>query len=671
MCGFRRRTHSMESSRCPCAGPSPYPTATMSIDRHTAVVIRFARLLPFKTLLALLALAVTLAAIAVTYGSANAQQPLGPSPTYDPTQVTVPLAPPSARAGRAIYLQNCAPCHGETGKGDGPTAPELTAPPSIFADANAVWQTQPAELFFTTKYGRMQNMMPPWLNRLDDEQIWNSVWYAWSLHTSEAEVGEGGALYAESCAGCHGEMGRGDGPDADGTVPDLADQAIFISASNNDWLLGWQEAHPEVGGDWSVAQQTATIEYMRTFGYAPPWQSPWQPGAGMIRGRTTAGTEGGPQPEGLVASVDAFLEFDRVASFTTTVAADGSFEFTDLSTDPSLNYIASVLSEGISYSSDFITLSPDAPVAETDINVYGTTDDATVVSVDRLHWIVETQPGVLLVGQIFAVGNSSDRTFVGTTVTGAPEPVTFAMQLPPNAQNITFESGAIGERFHQVGPVIYDTLPVLPGTGTRQIVVRYAVPHEGTDVTLDQAMLYPVADLSLLVADFPDLKVDVVGLDFQSIQTMGEREYQYWEKLNVEPQTISVSLGGLPSSSDPSPFGEDVSSSAPVDTGNAQTVNGMAVTRTPPPEPWMAGVVAAVVVAALIGVLLWARSSGTLRMGYSRNDLGSLRETLLNRIAHLDDLHALGDVGDSDWMKQRAQLKAQLVDVLARLERGK
>jgi mono/diheme cytochrome c family protein len=610
-----------------------------------------------------------------------AQEGPAPSPTFDAAQVTVPLAPPSARVGRSIYLENCAPCHGQTGNGDGPTAPELTSPPTVFSDPDSVWQIPPAELFHTTKFGRLQNMMPPWRNQLDDGQIWDAVWYAWSLHTSEAEVGDGEQLYAESCQSCHGEQGRGDGPAAaqvDGGVRDLSEQSQFISASNNDWLLGWQEAHNEVGGDWSVAQQTAAIEYMRTFGYAPPWQSPYEPGTGAIRGSVVAGSEGGPQPAGLVAAVDAFLEFDQVASFTTTVDAEGGFAFTNLATDPNLNYIVSALSDGIAYSSDFITLTPDQPVAETEITVYATTDDATVLTVDRLHWIVESEPGVLLVGQIFAVGNTSDRTFVGVENENAPDPVTFAMQLPPNAQNVEFESGQLGERFHQVGPVIYDTLPVLPGQGTRQVIVRYVVPFEGSEVALDQALLYPVSDMSLLAADFPDLKVDVTGLEFQSVQQMGERAYQFWEGLQLEPQTISVALGGLPAAGDPSPFAAEMGAAAADATGAAmgaqggqQTINGMPATRTPPPEPWMAALIAGVVVAGLAGVLLWARSTGALRMGYNRGDLNTLRDSLISQIAHIDDLHALGDIGDSEWMRSRAQLKAQLVDVLARLERGK
>lgn len=608
---------------------------------------------------------------------ARAQDAPTPAPTFDPTRANVPTAPPSARVGQSLYFENCAPCHGETGNADGPTVAELPGPPTAFSDPTALWELAPANLFHTAKFGRLEAMMPPWLQRMDDNQIWNSIWYAWSLHTSQDEVATGQTLYAESCAGCHGETGAGDGPDAaalEGGVADLADQSRFVLVSNEQWLQGWLASHPEVGGDWSVSEQTAAIEYMRTFGYTAPWESAWQPGDGAIRGAVSAGTADGPAVEGLVASVDAYLEFDRVATFTTTVGADGSFAFIGLSTDPTLNYIASVLSEGISYSSDFISLTPETPVADTAITVYGTTQDATVLTVDRLHWIMASEPGALQVVQIFAVGNSSERTYVGNDSEGAPEPVTFAMQLPGNAQNIQFDNGVMGDRFHEVGPVIYDTLPVLPGEGTRQVVVRYVVPFEGNQATLEQEQLYPVGEMSLLVADFADLKVAVDGLTFQSIQAMGEQDYQFWEGANVE-QRIVVDLDGLPATGDPSPFGATTAAAAgstAVTTGSASesTVEGMAATTTPPPELWMAVLVAAVVMAGLIGVLLWANQTGALRKGYSRADLNSLSEQLLDRIARLDDLHAIGDLSDSEWMKQRAQLKVQLVDVMARMKSG-
>src|SRR5512135_101032 len=39
-----------------------------------------------------------------------------------------PLVPPNHVGGNAIYTERCAPCHGDTGMGDGPQASQLPNP---------------------------------------------------------------------------------------------------------------------------------------------------------------------------------------------------------------------------------------------------------------------------------------------------------------------------------------------------------------------------------------------------------------------------------------------------------------------------------------------------------------------------------------------------------------
>ncbi|RIK38045.1 MAG: hypothetical protein DCC57_21180, partial [Chloroflexi bacterium] len=193
-----------------------------------------------------------------------AQQP-PQSPPFDLAQVPMPAEPPAARFGQGIYLQNCAPCHGDQGMGDGPTAADLPTPPTAFADPDAVWALSPAEMFHTTKFGRLEALMPPWQNELSDQQIWRVVAYAWSLHTDIGQVSAGEDLYGLSCAGCHGPGGAGDGPDAEGDLPNLADPATAMAQSQETWLAAWQSAHPQIGGDWTKDQQRQVLEYIRTF----------------------------------------------------------------------------------------------------------------------------------------------------------------------------------------------------------------------------------------------------------------------------------------------------------------------------------------------------------------------------------------------------------------------
>src|ERR1041385_7097256 len=53
------------------------------------------------------------------------------------TQKANPVAANSAsiEAGRKIYMQRCAKCHGQTGHGDGPDAIELKLHPAKFTDS--------------------------------------------------------------------------------------------------------------------------------------------------------------------------------------------------------------------------------------------------------------------------------------------------------------------------------------------------------------------------------------------------------------------------------------------------------------------------------------------------------------------------------------------------------
>jgi mono/diheme cytochrome c family protein len=593
-------------------------------------------------------------------------QGLRQSPPYDPAQVTVPQTPPMALLGQPLYQENCAPCHGAQGMGDGLTAADLPSPPTAFADADAVWERTPAELFHTTKFGRLERLMPPWQNELSDEQIWQTVAYAWSLHTRQAEVYAGKSLYEASCASCHGVQGAGDGPEAEGNLPNFGDQQYAIFRSQADWSAGWQQAHPDIGGEWSLDDQFKTLEYVRTFSYWPPWESSYLPGNGVITGKVVQGTAGEADPANLPILLEAYVGFQPIATFTSTVGADGTFRFDELATDPSINYLATVATDGISYSSDFLTLSPLTQTLESDVAVYATTDDPANVRINRSHWIVDQQPGAILGGAIYIFGNSGDRTFTGQTVEGADQPVTVGVHLPAGAVEIALDGGAIGDRFLQVGDMLYDTLPLLPGESTRQLVVRYALPYEEASADLQQQFLYPVDQLSLLVSSLPGLQVDAPALEAAGPREMGGQEYLVFSKAGFEPQIVDVKMTGLLAAGSPDPRAAAGGSSA--NTAAAASASGQLGEAAPPLESWVTWAMGGLTAALLLGAVGVAIQRGSLSSQYSSRGLADLRETLLQRMAHLDDLHAMGEINQSEWMRQRSYLKAQLVDVMQRME---
>ncbi|MDX9812874.1 MAG: cytochrome c [Bacteroidales bacterium] len=80
----------------------------------------------------------------------------------------------SIKAGGALYMKNCASCHGKTGLGDGVKSRALKDYAGDFSGAYYQNQTD-GEHFYKTKFGR--NEMPKYEGKMSDEDIWNMVNY--------------------------------------------------------------------------------------------------------------------------------------------------------------------------------------------------------------------------------------------------------------------------------------------------------------------------------------------------------------------------------------------------------------------------------------------------------------------------------------------------------------
>jgi high-affinity iron transporter len=117
-------------------------------------------------------------------------------------------------AGRALYAQNCASCHGARGMGDGPAARGMTPPPPALGDAEAMTDLTPALVFRVISVGIAGTPMIAWGDRLTADQRWDIVGYLHSLRATDAQRLEGEGLYARSCLACHGAVGAADGPAA-------------------------------------------------------------------------------------------------------------------------------------------------------------------------------------------------------------------------------------------------------------------------------------------------------------------------------------------------------------------------------------------------------------------------------------------------------------------------
>jgi mono/diheme cytochrome c family protein len=99
--------------------------------------------------------------------------------------ITVPSCPPQASAtqGRELFLQACAPCHGEQGRGDGPnvsTLRDFSDRPLRPRDLTRPYAykvgTDPEQIYLRIAAGTPP-VMPGFKDAYTPEQIWSIVVY--------------------------------------------------------------------------------------------------------------------------------------------------------------------------------------------------------------------------------------------------------------------------------------------------------------------------------------------------------------------------------------------------------------------------------------------------------------------------------------------------------------
>ena len=108
--------------------------------------------------------------------------------------IPYPRRLPSLASGKKIYHDNCAQCHGATGKGDGPGRDSMkpkTPLPANFTDVERIGGLSPFKVFNTASFGIEGTAMASFA-ALSEEQRWQVAFYVFSLRFSD-EIAKTGA----------------------------------------------------------------------------------------------------------------------------------------------------------------------------------------------------------------------------------------------------------------------------------------------------------------------------------------------------------------------------------------------------------------------------------------------------------------------------------------------
>jgi mono/diheme cytochrome c family protein len=552
-----------------------------------------------------------------------------------------PTTKPSISGGRALWSENCEPCHGPTGRGDGPTAQAIEGPLPDFTDAALARRQTPLEHFDVIKNGRMEKMMPPWGNRLSDSQIWDLTAYVWSLSTSPEALSAGETIYQEQCAACHGASGAGDGAEAPAGVIDLTDLQTLTGRSQADLQTGFAAAEAHRSLDNLPEQELwQALDYVRTFSFAVPQRN------GVLTGQIINETTDTP-----IGNLDLTLHIFEgdtpLETLSTQADAEGRYSFEQLPTDHTMIYVVEGRYQEVPYSSDLGVFTPDSNEATLDLKVYETTTDPGQVNLGRLNLLMSFSPEALQVIQLFILSNAGEKTYLGQ------EGQSFAFTLPEGATNVTFQHDT--GRIKEVEKGYAASDPVLPGEEGLVVAVIYDLPYEGEALEVTIPLPKDVISATLLLQD------QGASLSSNELQLIDTREregtrFGVYSGSNIQQtQGLNLRLAGLDNlqfqlSPAPGelPAGAAVTPGASFDQNLARWV--------------VIGLVALVIVGAGAFYPRWR-----LQPTVSLEDSRLRRQKLLLLLARLDDTFEAGQLNEQVYRQARARYKAELAEVWERV----
>ena len=576
--------------------------------------------------------------------------PVRAQPEETPGGSTAPVPPetsPSLMNGALIYVDRCAPCHGEDGLGQGSMASNLEIPPSPLADPAFALQAKPAGWYAIVTEGRMDRFMPPFAS-LSDGERWDVVAYALSLSTPGEELAQGETLYEEACLECHGPAGQGGQVEVDLSSPGFyADQSL---ESMTMVIERGGNGMPAFVDTYDSDQRLALAAYVRSlaFGGGSSAQPESTAGAGdantqtgdtstqvgRIEGRITNGTPGGPQPGALDVTIVGFDSDQPVFNQDVTAANDGSYSIEDLEIVPGRIYGAIVEYEGVPYYSSAGHLLEEEPNLQLPITVYETTPETATVQVERLHLIFDfSVEGQVEVSQLWIISNSGVRTVVQSE--GQNE---IPIELPQGAANLRFADPTAEALYTPTATGFVMHEPVRPNDAL-EMIFSFTLPYTRS-LEYEQTMTLPVGAVVVLTdQNAPEISGEDLSLSGE--QPMGDIVLQTYQRPGLEKgEVLKLNLSGRAASA----------------------------ASTSPSTNLVIGIGALALALIVVGLgLRQLRKQGEPAIGQQEPgpQEGLDRDQLVQAIAALDAAFEAGQLDESVYHTRRESLKRELMDLMS------
>ncbi len=657
-------------------------TTHSSLQRINKIMIR--KYLPFTLALLLLVLILTGCGalsedITPPPGS---EMPTMPPPTPAVEQLVFPVLSPDPARGESIYVEKCAPCHGDSGLGDGPDADGLPNPVTAIGSLELSRQATPTDWYLMVANGNIQRYMPPFKS-LSVPQRWDVIAYVFSLSTSEEELSRGKVVYQEQCAACHGELGQGDGPEAGelATSPvDFTDQAFMGYKTANDLYdsisggMGEMHAFEDV----SEEDRWALTSFLRSLTFSIP-EDLMAEEASEATSEGAEPAESAPQPTQTSAEVPAEVEdpaarvgtvFIQVVngsggdlpvgadvilhgydgmeeSFTQieTLPEEGLLVFEEIPMPEGRVFLATTEYDQVAYGSNISQTTVDSSEASLSLMVFDSVTDTSGLAIERLHIFFDfVNPDTVQVIELVLLSNTS-----GNTVIAADDGPVIEFDLPEGAFNLDVQE-SMQLRYLQT-EAGFGIGNVRPSAEPYDITFAFEIPYDKKKA--DISLPVPL-DTTAAIIIAPE---DGVKLKSDQLQDGGSRDFQgipyrtYNSNNLPAGETLRFTISGTPK--------------LPKDTS--------ASTSTDPTTNLMIGIGALGVVLVVTGIYLWQRNriadaddewDEVSEISDQSSAVAETPDELMDAIIALDDLYQAGDLPEAAYQKRREELKARLQEVV-------
>lgn len=594
--------------------------------------------------------------------------PPTPMPTLGPMY---PANAPDIENGKALYVENCAPCHGDTGLGDGEQGKQLPVTVIPIGLPDYANKAAPEKWYTTVTQGNLDRFMPPFLS-LSDQERWNVVSYAFTLHTTSEQLELGKTLFEETCADCSDTFGN----------------LEMMSALSADDLVGMMrqggENLPAFGTNFSDEEAYAVAAYIRTLTFAPPAapvaEAPTETpiaavteSAAALAGTPSAEStpaEGTPQAEvsaeateaatastgkisGLIdnrtgkdlpADTKVILRgYDHGSDpnagpqeFLTLegpVNADGSYEFETPLTESEI-YLTEVIVAGLTYQSEFAVVQAGVTTLELPaITVYETSDDYSTLQVPSLQIFFDlASEDTAQIFAVYSITNNSGKTIVVDM--GTDQTIPF-ITFPEGASGLGYEAAQDSATF-----VPTDAGFAMPPSETPYGLIAFASLPKSAEIKISQPAALAIGEVVLFLPE--GVEAEGASLTDGGIQAIqGTNFHVYTSGAVSQDATLDFTLSGEPV--------DTTETAAPAQNQNL-----------------LIGVGALGVVLIIAGVWMYMRD----RKKADESDEGEVEEededeyddaeSVMDAIIALDDLHRSGKISDTAYQQRREELKNEL-----------